>query len=145
VDNYIYILNVRFTGDISYQKEVEADIGDMRVPSMILQPIVENAVQHGIHDCMENGRITLSVRRVGTDTLEIRVSDNGVGMTQEQIQSILECRAVSDDSNSHSTGVAMSNVIHRLELYYDRQNLLRIESGGPGRGTQVILSLPTGD
>ena len=57
VDNYIYILNVRFAGDIIYIKEIDEDIENIRIPSMILQPLVENAVQHGIHDCMETGCI----------------------------------------------------------------------------------------
>ena len=54
VDNYIYILNVRFAGDINYEKDVDEGIGNFRIPSMILQPLVENAVQHGIHDCNGN-------------------------------------------------------------------------------------------
>ncbi len=59
VDRYIYILNVRFAGDIHYQKEVEEGIGDVIVPSMILQPLVENAVQYGIRDVEWEGIITL--------------------------------------------------------------------------------------
>jgi len=153
VDNYIYILNVRFAGDITYEKDIRADIEGIRMPSMVLQPIVENAVQHGIHDCMENGRITLTVRlssfadssQPENDMLEITVRDNGVGMTHEKIRDVLEGRTMPNGEESHSTGVAMSNVIHRLELYYNRKNLLRIESGGPGCGTQVIISLPVQD
>ncbi len=142
VDNYIYILNVRYAGDITYQKEIAADISGIRVPSMILQPIVENAVQHGIRDCMEDGCITLTVEETETQTLEITVSDNGIGMTQEKIQEILAGQFTPDETEHNSTGVAMSNVIHRLELYYNKKNLLRIESDGPDCGTQVIITLP---
>ena len=63
VDNYIYILNVRFAGDITYIKEVDEGIENIRIPSMILQPLVENAVQHGIHDCMETGWISMSIHQ----------------------------------------------------------------------------------
>ncbi|MCC8045304.1 MAG: histidine kinase [Clostridiales bacterium] len=142
VDDYIYILNVRYAGDITYEKEMDADIEDIKMPSMILQPIVENAVQHGIHECLEEGRIVLTVVKTEPDCLEITVQDNGVGMTQEKIRDILEGHLVSDEEQSNSTGVAMSNVIHRLELYYNKKNLLRIESDGPGCGTRVILSIP---
>ncbi|MCC8138126.1 MAG: histidine kinase [Clostridiales bacterium] len=142
VDNYIYILNVRFAGDITYQKEIDTDIEGIRIPSMILQPIVENAVQHGIHDNLEDGCITLAVRRPDETLLEISVRDNGVGMTQEKIRDILEDNLAPAEEDSNSTGVAMSNVIHRLELYYNQKELLRIESDGPGCGTQVILTLP---
>ena len=50
VDNYIYILNVRFAGDIHFNKDVDESLENVRVPSMILQPVVENAVNHGIRD-----------------------------------------------------------------------------------------------
>ncbi|MCD7882315.1 MAG: histidine kinase [Lachnospiraceae bacterium] len=142
VDDYIYILNVRFAGDITYEKNIDADIEDIKMPSMILQPIVENAVQHGIHECLEEGRIVLTVTKADTASLEITVWDNGVGMTPETIRNILEGTLVPDADQSNSTGVAMSNVIHRLELYYNKKNLLHIESDGPGCGTRVILSLP---
>ncbi|MCD8022959.1 MAG: histidine kinase [Lachnospiraceae bacterium] len=142
VDNYIYILNVRYTGDITYHKEVDSDISEIRVPSMILQPLVENAVQHGIHDRMEDGCITLAVHKVGADSLQIEIRDNGIGMTPEKIREVLEGNMISPGDSSQSTGVALRNVIHRLELFYNKENLLHIESDGIGCGTQVILSLP---
>ena len=98
VDNYIYILNVRFSGDIHYEKQIDetVDLEQMRMPSMILQPIVENAIQHGIHDDHENGVVTLAVDPVpenenesGTDCVRITVSDNGTGMTRKQIEAIM--------------------------------------------------------
>lgn len=140
VDSYIYILNVRFAGDITYIKEVDEGLGEIRIPSMILQPIVENAVQHGIHDCMEDGWIRLTVRRE-EDSLRIIVSDNGEGMTEETIQAVMEGRAGTHE-DKNSTGIAMDNVIHRLQLYYNRENLLHIESEGIGKGTKVSILLP---
>ena len=164
VDNYIYILNVRFAGDIHYEMQVEdgIDIDIIRMPSMILQPIVENAVQHGIHDDHENGIISLSAEMVGPDENEaglpcvrVTVSDNGAGMTREQIRAIMEQRRpVRDAENSvengadvheddgSSTGVAMVNIISRLELYYGRENLFSIWSDGPMCGTEVSVLLP---
>ncbi len=141
VDSYIYILNVRFAGDITYIKDVEDGLGNIRIPSMILQPIVENAVQHGIHDCMEEGWIRLEVHREETH-LRITVSDNGEGMPPELIQAVLEGRLPSDGENSNSTGIAIDNVIHRLRLYYNQENLLNIESKGSKTGTKVTILLP---
>jgi sensor histidine kinase YesM len=141
VDNYIYILNVRFAGDITYYKEVDEGIENIRIPSMILQPIVENAVQHGIHDCMETGWIRLKVHQEGA-FLRITVCDNGEGMTEEMIRAVMEGRAHTGDENRYSTGIAMDNVIHRLQLYYNQEHLLQIESEGIGKGTQVTILLP---
>ncbi len=123
VDNYIYILNVRFAGDIHYEKDVDEGIGDFRIPSMILQPLVENAVQHGIHDCMETGKIKMSIHKAGED-LEITVSDNGAGMTPEMIQSVMAGRARNNGEDRYSTGIAVGNVIDRLELYYKQKGFL---------------------
>ena len=141
VDNYIYILNVRFAGDIHYEKDVDEGIGDFRIPSMILQPLVENAVQHGIHDCMETGKIKMSIHKAGED-LEITVSDNGAGMTPEMIQSVMAGRARNNGEDRYSTGIAVGNVIDRLELYYKQKGLLIIESDGLGKGTSVHITLP---
>ena len=141
VDNYIYILNVRFAGDINYEKDVDEEIGNFRIPSMILQPLVENAVQHGIHDCMETGKIRMSIHKDGDD-LEIIVSDNGAGMTQEMIQSVMAGKARNNGEDRYSTGIAVGNVIDRLELYYKQKDLLTIESEGLGLGTSVHITLP---
>ena len=166
VDNYIYILNVRFSGDIHYEKLVdeEIDTGSVRMPSMILQPIVENAIQHGIHDNHENGRITMSAEMVGPDENEaglhcvrVTISDNGAGMTSDQVRAIMQRRAqdrrdassteaqsakMDAERDGNSTGVAMVNVISRLELYYGKENLFSIWSDGPMCGTEVSVLLP---
>ncbi len=155
VDNYIYILNVRFSGDIHYEKQIDetVDLEQMRMPSMILQPIVENAIQHGIHDDHENGIVTLAVDPVpenenesGTDCVRITVSDNGTGMTRKQIEAIMDRSGIEahspDEEEKDSTGIAMENVISRLELYYNRKNLFSIWSDGPGTGTEVTVLLP---
>jgi sensor histidine kinase YesM len=140
VDTYIYILNVRFAGDINYQKTVDEDVENIRVPSMILQPLVENAVQHGIHDCLESGWIRLEVKKEDA-WLRISVSDNGKGMSHEKIDAIMAGYAAGKE-NEKSTGIALDNVFHRLQLYYNRDNLLRVESEGEGKGSVVTILLP---
>ena len=140
VDNYIYILNVRFAGDIHYRKEIDEDIENIRIPSMILQPMVENAVQHGIHDCMETGWIRMSIHR-NHDMTEVIVQDNGVGMTREMIDKVMAGNA-GQDEDRFSTGIAVRNVIERLRLSYKQEDLLWIESDGPGTGISVHITLP---
>lgn len=141
VDNYIYILNVRFAGDITYIKEVDEGIDNIRIPSMILQPLVENAVQHGIHDCMETGWIRMEIHRNG-EMLDVTVSDNGAGMTEEMIARVMAGRADQNEEDRFSTGIAVRNVIDRLQLYYKEENLFTIESDGAGKGTRVHIILP---
>ena len=142
VDNYIYILNVRFSGDIRFSKEIAPDVPDIRMPSMILQPIVENAVQHGIRERMEDGWVRLSVDFY-EGCVRVVVADNGAGMTGEQITEILDGRALAaGEENASSTGIAVYNVMNRLKLYYNRDQLLTIYSGGKGSGTEVTILLP---
>lgn len=141
VDNYIYILNVRFAGDIHFSKKVECDVENVRVPSMILQPVVENAVNHGIRNIDWEGHIDLSVER-WNDHIEISVRDNGLGMTGEQIQRVLSKKVHSSSGEGDSTGIGMNNVISRLELYYERDGLMEIYSEGEGMGTEVVINIP---
>ena len=140
VDSYIYILNVRFAGDITYQKQISEDAGNPVMPGMILQPLVENAVTHGIHDMMDRGVITLSVDRAD-DGLQIVVTDNGAGMTKEKIAAVMSGTALTD-GQSGSTGIGLGNVMNRLKLYYNREDLLTIHSEGIGKGTEIMVVLP---
>lgn len=141
VENYIYILNVRFAGDIHFTKEVDESVLDARIPSMILQPIVENAVNHGIHNIDWEGTIHLLLRREG-DRIRISVRDNGKGISEERIAQILNGEIKKQESEGDSTGVGMYNVISRLELYYEQKNLVEIYSEGENRGTEIVILIP---
>ena len=146
VENYIYILNVRFAGDIHYSKEIDETVLGVSIPSMILQPLVENAVNHGIRNIDWEGKIHLSVAKNGEDIL-ISVRDNGKGMTEEKIREVMQGTGGTDESlqgTGDSTGIGLSNVRSRLELYYNRKNLLEIRSGGEDAGTEVLIRIPFG-
>ncbi len=145
VDNYIYILNVRFSGEIHYHKNVEAGTEDVRVPSMILQPIVENAVNYGIRDIDREKIIEVSCTRQN-DYLELSVWDNGKGMSEERIREVLSGEYTPDRTSgagkNNSNGIGIGNVCGRLELYFGRSDLLDIKSDGEDSGTEVIIRIP---
>lgn len=141
VENYIYILNVRFAGDIHYTKDVDESVLDCKVPSMILQPIVENAVNHGIRNIEWEGTIHLLIERDG-DSIRISVKDNGKGISRERIAQVLDGEVQSEENPGDSTGIGMHNVISRLELYYNQKDLLTIQSEGEDQGTEVIITIP---
>ncbi|MBB2182619.1 histidine kinase [Lachnospiraceae bacterium MD1] len=147
VDSYIYILNVRFSGGIHFYKEIDESVIDTRVPSMILQPIVENSVNYGIRDIDYMGEIRLKVIMV-EDCIDIIVSDNGAGIDDAIVRRIMSANledkasisesAVAKDSN----GIGLGNVINRLRLYYNREDVFEIASEGRNRGTTVTLHIP---
>lgn len=141
VDNYIYIMNVRFTGEIHFEKEVDSRVLDVKVPSMILQPIVENAVNYGIRDIGRGGKIKLTVYREG-DFIYLSVWDNGVGMSKEKISQILSGELREVDLKSNSNGIGLGNVIERLKLYTSREDVMEIKSAGHDKGTEFIVKVP---
>ena len=141
VDHYIYIINVRFSGDISYEKNVDESLLGVKIPSMILQPIVENAVNHGIRNMEGKGKIALSVKRI-EDTVLVSIKDNGVGMTPERIRQVMEGDIDKTSSSMDSNGIGLDNVISRLKMFLDTEDVLSIISEGEGMGTEFIIYLP---
>ena len=162
VDNYIYILNVRFAGDISYEKHIEQGFDDTQMPGMILQPLVENAVTHGIRDRIQHSRIILTAEQYDK-MLQVTVTDNGRGMTRDELASVMadissgapqETRVRNDlsepedaqsqlrEQEKNSTGIGLRNVSNRLNLFYKRDGLLSIYSEGRDQGTEVTVLLP---
>ena len=144
VDNYMYILNVRFSGEINYKKSIDDGLEEIRVPSMILQPIVENAVNYGIHDIDREKIIEVSCTRCD-NYIELSVWDNGRGMDKERIREVLSGEYVPDRKASHSNGVGLGNVMGRLELYFGQKDLFDIKSEGFDTGTEVIIRIPVGN
>lgn len=137
VDNYMYIMNVRYGGEIELVKRIDERLLSMPFPGMVLQPIVENAVRYGLADKEEDKRIELSIGRDGAGVL-ISVRDNGRGIAPEQLARILD-----DSSDASHTGpgngVGLRNVRARLRLFYEREDVLTITSEGEGRGTLVTI------
>jgi two-component system sensor histidine kinase YesM len=141
VDHYIYILNVRFSGKIHFLKQVDESTTGICMPSMILQPIVENSVNYGIRNIDWQGSIVLSVYEK-EKTVYISIKDNGIGMSQELIDQIMDNRLKSVDLSKDSNGVGLGNVITRLQLFYECENVFRISSEGKDKGTEVLICIP---
>ncbi|MBO4902250.1 MAG: DNA phosphorothioation-dependent restriction protein DptG [Lachnospiraceae bacterium] len=141
VDSYIYILNVRFSGDIHFEKELDEELLDLNVPSMIIQPVVENSVNYGIRNIDREGHIKLSLYKDGESAC-ICVEDNGVGISREMIEKIMTRGISTSDVSADSNGVGLSNVIGRLKLFFDRDDIFTIESEGEDLGTKVTMRIP---
>ena len=129
IDDYLDIEVVRFGRDkLQIRKEIEPETLDMVVPSMILQPLVENAIRHGIGPKIEGGTITLRAKR-GSGRLMIEVRDDGVGIPEERRHEALD------------SGIGIRNVRERLQVLYGQDFSLQIESY-PGAGTAVRFEIP---
>ncbi len=141
VDNYIYILNVRFSGEICFEKMIDESLLMVHVPSMILQPIVENAVNYGIRDVEWEGKIRLKIYNE-ENQIYIIVEDNGIGIEESKINAIMKGEIAESDSIKNSNGIGLGNVIKRLRLYYNCEDVLEIRSNGKNQGTEVIIHIP---
>lgn len=141
VDNYIYILNVRFSGEIHYEKEIDHSLDNLQVPSMILQPIMENSVNYGIRGISWEGRIELSVYE-NDGYACIRIYDNGIGISPEKVEKIMSTQLKKEDVKGDSNGIGLDNVIHRLKLFYGYENVFNIRSAGKNKGTEVFITIP---
>ena len=122
--------------------DVSEDVEDTLVPAFVIQPIVENAVRHGMGD---DGalRIDVTVHQDGEDAILIAVADNGVGMDEGTAARLFDERSARPDASSPQgggAGVAMHNISERIHRFYGPHSYTRVESA-PGKGTKVLLHL----
>ncbi len=134
IQSYLTIQMFRYGDKLKYTMEVDEKFLDFTVPKLILQPIVENALYHGIKPSPQDGVIRIgALEKDGT--LILTVSDNGVGMNEEQLKKMF-----SVDENSHR-GIGVTNVHNRIQLCYGETYGLFYFSV-PGTGTRVEIRLP---
>jgi sensor histidine kinase YesM len=140
VDSYIYILNVRFSGDIHYDKMIDERLLDIVMPSMILQPIIENSVNHGIKGMEGKGKIKVSVYSE-REKVCIKIEDNGKGIDPLIASGIMSGEKMHDKTQGGFEGIGLDNVISRMKHYYNTDHVVDIGRNQCG-GTQVILFVP---
>ncbi|MGI6141507.1 MAG: sensor histidine kinase [Caldicoprobacterales bacterium] len=136
VESYLYIQRARFGNRIKFVLDIDKAVMDYPVPGMILQPLVENAIKHGLEPMEEEGLLELIIKDMCTDIV-ITIRDNGVGMSEERLRNIM---ANMNNCSSTNTSIGISNVIRRLELMFGR-NVVDIRST-LGLGTEVYIMLP---
>jgi sensor histidine kinase YesM len=135
VQNYILIQSIRFKDKFTTHWELEPAAMEATVMRFILQPLVENAIQHGLNDYSSGGEIYISAKYTG-QALQLTVADNGIGMSDEQLgkvrQKLRNTDVAADDSESERqesrTGVGLRNVYMRLKLYYRDKVDFQIDS-----------------
>jgi two-component system LytT family sensor kinase len=133
IDNYLDIEVVRFGRDkLRVVKELDPESLEMLVPAMLLQPLVENSIKHGLSSKVEGGSIYLRSRLSAKDVI-VEVEDDGIGMGAAQL--------IERPDGLGGTGIGMANVAERLKVLYGDTATMTIESHG-GKGTLVRLRFP---
>ena len=131
IKEYLEIQQYRYEDELDFEITVDEGLLKLKIPKMTLQTFVDNACEHGFSESQDMKRVKVSVKAVNNKIIELRVYDNGKGMTQERIRSINEVE---------SKGVGIKNVIGRLNLYYGENFSFKINSE-PGEYTEIVLTL----
>ena len=132
--SYLIIQSYRYKNQFSYRFEVEGQVLQYLCNKVTLQPIIENAIYHGIGRMVDEGELVITAREDGNDIV-FSVQDNGVGMTEEQCCNILRKDAPG------SSGIGLKNVNDRLKIYFGEPYGITIHSV-PDEGTTVFVRFP---
>jgi two-component system LytT family sensor kinase len=138
-DDYLDIEVVRFGEKLRVVKEIAEDTLPIVVPSMLLQPLIENSIKHGLEPRISGGTVTLRSRILSDGRLLLEVEDDGIGMeTEREAEESLSSESLRA---ANGNGIGMRNVRERMEVLYGNQAEVEIVSR-PGRGTKVTLVMP---
>ncbi len=133
-ESYLTIQKYRYGDRFDYRFEVDENLGDFLCVKITLQPLIENAIYHGIEPLVDEGEIVISAKSDG-DCILLSVSDNGVGMTAEQITQVL------GKARSDSGGIGVRNVNDRIRIYFGEEYGLKVDSE-PDVGTTITVKIP---
>ena len=147
IDNFVYIMKVRFGNRLEFTKEIPMGSFPQHIPSMTLQPLVENCIKHGLKK--SKGKVRLCVEKTD-EFIIISVSDNGDGMPENTRKAVFEAVASGTtrlapevlDKNSTHNGTGLISVFLRLQLEFHRDDLFDITDGENGKGTKFIIKVP---
>lgn len=138
VKNYLVIQHMKYGDKFEYEIEIAPDIRDCRILKLTLQPLVENALHHGIQNQAGKGMITITGKREGGRIL-FEVRDTGAGMASERLEQVR--KSMNQEEGYSQVSFGLRNVYSRLMLYYDGEAGLEIESV-QGRGTVIKVYIP---
>ncbi|PKM49656.1 MAG: hypothetical protein CVV02_14995 [Firmicutes bacterium HGW-Firmicutes-7] len=135
IDEYIYLQKFRFKQRLQYEVECSVDANEIFLPVFTLQPLVENAITHGIEPKIEGGMVRLKIYEKNNHIV-IKLIDNGYGMAKEKITSILE-----KDPKKESKSIGLINVYSRFQQFFNFESRFVIKSR-EGCGTIIEMSIP---
>ena len=145
LDDYFVILQYRYGGSISMEKDIDDDIKDALIPRFTLQPLLENAIFHGIEPTGNAGTISLKIKKLSSGIIEINLTDNGKGMDEEHIKEILYQNDNDEIKTNSGSGLFKSmgilNVQKRIKYEYGSQYGLSIVSE-KNKYTSVKVYIP---
>lgn len=142
VSSYLTIQKMRYRDILDYKIEVEEELLDSTILKLTLQPLVENALYHGIKTKRNGGTIVVRAKRIGEENVLLDVQDDGVGFTPYKLAQLQDSLAEDlDEISMGEGGFGLKNVHKRIQLYYGKEYGLSIQSQYRG-GTHVSVTIP---
>lgn len=139
LESYVYIMKTRFGDRFDFNKKIEIDNLNIKIPGMILQPLVENCIKHGFAGITKGGIIELRVFKSGKYVF-VTVSDNGVGFPEEKRNFTKRDNSVINSKEDSGTGIGLKNVHARLCMYYKTDDVFDIQESESG-GTKFVIRI----
>ncbi|WML41329.1 sensor histidine kinase [Neobacillus sp. OS1-2] len=144
IERYLQLMKMRLGDRLVWNLAVPPEYLDVKIPKLIIQPLVENAIIHGIENNRKQGSISITVEKVdNTSDLMFTVADNGQGMEAETLSRIHHAIEHDGESSFRGMGMALTNVNKRLRLFYNGCNLKHLHlDSEQGKGTMVTFEIP---
>jgi len=139
IEYYILLQEKRYKNKLNYSIDFSADILNYKIPKLILQPFVENAIIHGTETNDKKTTINVTGRLIN-DRIHFEIEDNGAGIPEDKLETLLN--PDTEKLSPFKGGYGIKNVINRLSIYYNNNYSLKIDSE-VGKGTKVSISIPT--
>ena len=141
LNDYLFLQRIRFGERITIRLELDDAVRNERLPGLVLQPLVENSISHGMSDIVDGGCIDVTAKLFG-DHYTLTVSDNGLGMSADSLNKARRY-AEGDFPESYGSHIGVRNVFERLYLYSDGMADIMVDSVR-GKGTDISMSMPLG-
>lgn len=139
LNQYIYIQSIRFGDRIATCINCDPCCEAVIVPAMLLQPIVENSIVHGLRTCLQGGKIDIAIFSQDNEHMHILIKDNGSGIEPERLEHLRT--TIHKPFQSNQDCIGLHSVISQLDIMFDKCYTIEIEST-PGQGTQTQIILP---
>lgn len=140
IENYTQIQSIRFPDKFEIDYFVDSELHDKYMLKLLLQPLLENSMIHGIQKKVGKGTIAVYVEKQGS-RMHFQVLDDGIGMTEERLLAVRNSLEETDDQNVPNENYGMRNVNERLRLHYGLDAILHIDSK-LNAGTRISFSIP---
>lgn len=141
-ENYMYLQKMRFGSRIQYQVNTPEDVSHIRIPSFTMQPLVENAIVHGLSKKEQGGTVSITVTEDPTsEIVTLLIEDDGLGIAEERLSALNARMHNPEENKTARIGIGLGNIYRRIRTLYPEGGDLRIDAK-EGVGTRITLTIP---